>query len=191
MRAPLRRRRGGALLLITHRPWRVTGAVRARGQPGRHQQRRRDGTVRRPGCWTSETIPAGAKLGDSSVTVTVDGAQVPVTVRTGSTVTTTASQPRRVAMLVVDTSGSMAGAPLAAVKTAAQSFLGQVPADVRVGLVAFSDTVRVLVPATLDRATVKARIATLQAAGGTALYDAMRIGQGQLGTSGERLDASS
>jgi Flp pilus assembly protein TadB/Mg-chelatase subunit ChlD len=186
VRGPLRRAEVVGLLLITAALlFMQVPSARADSQVGISSATTTDRSVDL--VLDASGIPAGAKLDDSSVSVTVDGTSVPVTVHVGSTTTTTSQQPRRVAMLVVDTSGSMLGAPLTAVKSAAQAFVGQLPADVSVGLIAFSDSARLLVPATLDRATLKARIAALQAAGGTALYDAMRIAQAQLGTSGERL----
>ena len=40
-------------------------------------------------------------------------------------------------MLVVDTSGSMEGAPIQTARTAAQQFVAQMPADVRIGVESF------------------------------------------------------
>jgi Flp pilus assembly protein TadB/predicted secreted protein len=186
VRSPLRRAEALALLLIT-------AALLMMQAPFAHA----DTAVGISSATTTDRavdlvldaqgLPSGAKLDDKAVSVTVDGAAVPVTVTVGSPVTTSTEQPRRVAMLVVDTSGSMAGTPLASVKSAAQTFLGQVPADVSVGLVSFSDTARVLVAPTKDRAVLKARVLGLQAGGGTALYDAMRLGLAGLGPSGERM----
>lgn len=75
--------------------------------------------------------------------------------------------------LVIDTSGSMAGAPLAAAKTAAQSLLGQLPATVPVSVVGFGVTPKVVSARSSNRTTQAAAIAGLTAGGQTALYDAL------------------
>ena len=82
----------------------------------------------------------------------------------------------RTAVLVLDTSGSMAGDRLTAAKRAANSFVESVPDDVRVGLVAFSDRVDVVSPPTADAGAVRSEIAGLRAEGDTTLYDAIITG---------------
>jgi tight adherence protein B len=82
--------------------------------------------------------------------------------------------------LVIDTSGSMTGAPLAAAKAAAQAFLAQLPATVPVSVVGFGATAAVVSPPSTDRAALSGAIANLRAAGETALYDALQVGVGQL-----------
>lgn len=82
--------------------------------------------------------------------------------------------------LVLDTSGSMSGAPLAAAKAAAQSFLAQIPAGVPVAVVGFGATAAVVNPLSADRAAQQAAIAELTANGRTALYDGLRAGLAQL-----------
>jgi Ca-activated chloride channel family protein len=81
-------------------------------------------------------------------------------------------------ILTIDVSGSMmatdvAPTRLAAAKQAANDFVDQLPAGVKVGLVAFSTAPRTVVAPTIDRAAVHEGIATLQARGGTALGDAI------------------
>jgi tight adherence protein B len=77
-------------------------------------------------------------------------------------------------VLAVDTSDSVAGAPLAAAVEAAQAFLNAVPPDVGIGLLTFSDKPRVLVPVTTDRGVVSSAIASLTSTQhGTVLYDAV------------------
>lgn len=75
--------------------------------------------------------------------------------------------------LVIDTSGSMAGAPLAAAKTAAQSLLSQLPATVPVSVVGFGATAKVVSARSSNRTAQAAAIAGLTAGGQTALYDAL------------------
>jgi len=62
---------------------------------------------------------------------------------------------------------------LFAAQQAANAFVDQLPAGVKVGLVAFSTAPRVLVAPTTDRTAVHDGIATLRARGGTALGDAI------------------
>ena len=82
--------------------------------------------------------------------------------------------------LVLDTSGSMSGAPLAAAKAAAQSFLAQIPASVPVSVVGFGATASVVSPLSANRAAQQAAIAGLTANGRTALYDGIGAGLAQL-----------
>lgn len=84
-------------------------------------------------------------------------------------------------MLVTDTSGSMAAEDvepdrLTAAREAANAFLAEVPAKIRVGLVAFSSTAAVLQTPTTDRAAVKDGLETIQAGGGTATGDGIEAG---------------
>jgi Ca-activated chloride channel family protein len=77
--------------------------------------------------------------------------------------------------LVVDVSGSMAGAKLADAQEALRIFVAQIQnADERVGLIAFSSDVDEAVPLTrlgTGRDTLNGAIDTLTASGGTALLD--------------------
>jgi Ca-activated chloride channel homolog len=81
-------------------------------------------------------------------------------------------------ILGIDVSGSMTAVDvsptrLAAAKSAATAFLDQLPAGVRVGLVAFSSQPRTLVEPTADRQAVRTAIDGLVAKGGTAMGDAL------------------
>ncbi len=81
-------------------------------------------------------------------------------------------------ILGIDVSGSMTAVDvsptrLAAAKSAATAFLDQLPAGVRVGLVAFSGQPRTLVEPTADRQAVRTAIDGLVAKGGTAMGDAL------------------
>ena len=75
-------------------------------------------------------------------------------------------------MIVIDISGSMAGEPLARAKQAATEFAAQLGPNDEAALISFSDKVTPLVGLTKDRQKLTAAIAALQAAGGTALYEA-------------------
>jgi tight adherence protein B len=76
-------------------------------------------------------------------------------------------------VLVIDTSGSMAGKAMTAARAAAAEFIAQMPPDTRIGVVAFGDTARVASPFTTDRAALDAALKTLAPRGETALYDAL------------------
>jgi tight adherence protein B len=76
-------------------------------------------------------------------------------------------------VLVLDTSGSMRGAPLAAAKVAAVEFINQMPPGVRIGVVGFDATVRAASGFSTDRAALVAAVNNLTARGETSLYDAL------------------
>jgi Ca-activated chloride channel homolog len=81
-------------------------------------------------------------------------------------------------MLVMDVSGSMNATDvtptrLSAAQQAATTFLGQLPAKFRVGLVSFSATAQMIAPPTTDRSVVQDAISSLHADGGTAMGDAI------------------
>lgn len=82
------------------------------------------------------------------------------------------SRPLRV-VLVFDTSSSLAGARLAALKTAGNAFLdGLRPAD-QVALVGFSEKISWLAPSTADKDAVRSALEGIKASGGTAALDAL------------------
>ena len=81
-------------------------------------------------------------------------------------------------ILTMDVSGSMEATDvsptrLAAAQQAANDFVNQVPAGIKVGVVAFSTAPRVVIGPTVDRAAVHQAIGGLRALGGTALGDAI------------------
>lgn len=82
--------------------------------------------------------------------------------------------------LVIDTSGSMVGAPLAAAKAAAQAFLAQLPAGVPVSVIGFGASPAVVSPRSTNRTAQLGAIRGLSAGGQTALYDALRVALTQL-----------
>jgi len=88
-------------------------------------------------------------------------------------------------MLTTDYSGSMQATDvppsrLEAAREAANSFLEQVPAAVRVGLVAFNQAARLAESPTTDRGAVRSAIAALQPSGGTATGEALAVSLGVL-----------
>ena len=83
-------------------------------------------------------------------------------------------------ILTIDVSGSMMATDVSpsrldAAKAAATTFVDQLPAGFRVGLVAFSTDARIVLAPTGDRAQVHDAIANLTAGGGTALGDAIAL----------------
>ena len=104
-------------------------------------------------------------------------------------------------MLVVDVSASMeatdvAPTRLAAAQAAASRFVADLPARLRVGLVAYDRTPRVLASPTADHATVTAALARLETGPGTAsgeavavALDAIEAAQGAGRTAGEQTAA--
>jgi len=87
-------------------------------------------------------------------------------------VTNVPSDPLEV-VLVVDTSGSMHGAPLVAAQDAAKTFLAKMPSGTRVAVVGIGTTPYVASPFTTDMGALSAAITHLAARGETSLYDSL------------------
>lgn len=81
-------------------------------------------------------------------------------------------------VLVLDTSGSMAGEALSAERSAALSFVEQMPEGVSIAVVGFGDEATVVSGFSADREVVRAAIGSLVAAGETALYDGLSAAAG-------------
>jgi VWFA-related protein len=93
----------------------------------------------------------------------------------------TASQPLS-ATLVIDRSGSMAGAPLDQAKNAANLFIDKTAPNDRIGVVQFDHTVQTVTGLTTDRAAAHTAVNQITLGGDTSLYDA--VGQGVSVTNG-------
>jgi Ca-activated chloride channel family protein len=83
-------------------------------------------------------------------------------------------------MLTTDYSGSMqstdvAPSRLAAARAAAENFLKQVPPNVRVGLVAFNQSARLIESPSTDRDAVRNALSGLTPSGGTATGEALAV----------------
>lgn len=80
------------------------------------------------------------------------------------------------AVLVFDTSSSMEGEKLVALRAAAETFLDALHAADQAALVAFSEEIAWLAPPTTDKEAVRGALTQLRAKGGTALLDALYAG---------------
>jgi tight adherence protein B len=112
-------------------------------------------------------VGAPGPLPTSQATVTIDGQVLP------ARLTAQSPSARPAVVLVVDASGSMAGAPIAQTRQAVDAYLSVLPAGVDVGLVAFGDTVGTLVPPGPEYSRIVAAMADLRPRGDTRLYDAI------------------
>jgi Flp pilus assembly protein TadB/Mg-chelatase subunit ChlD len=120
--------------------------------------------------FSAKDVPAGAHLDTNSIKVSLDGTPLQATVqKAGSQVAGVLRS--RTAILVLDLSGSMAGARLAAARAAAIGYVKGLPADVQIGLITFSDTPHTVVSPSKNRAVLLAALGGVQASGNTALYD--------------------
>lgn len=87
---------------------------------------------------------------------------------------------RATIILVLDISGSMAQndmfpSRLAAAKRASRAFVDTLPADFRVGVVAFASGAELVQPVTEDHGAVRAAIDRLETEGGTAIGDGLQV----------------
>src|SRR5919198_4321386 len=78
--------------------------------------------------------------------------------------------------LVIDTSGSMAGRPLADAKAAVSAMISSLGANDQGAVLSFNTAARVVQPLTLDKPAALASVDSLVAAGNTAIYDAAIAG---------------
>jgi tight adherence protein B len=117
-------------------------------------------------------LPAAGGLTTNSITVTTGSTKLPATIKTVSA-TEPARLPKRLVVMVLDTSGSMTGAPLDAAKAAAGEYVDSLPSDVQVAIVTAAYPAQMLLPPTGDRARTHTAIGGLEANGETALYDAI------------------
>jgi VWFA-related protein len=110
-------------------------------------------------------------LTTTDFSVLIDGAAVPVD---SADLASRQGSPLDV-LLVIDTSGSMEGEPIARAREAAHAFVAGLAPDDRVAVISFGDDVRQLVDYTVDRAAIGAAIDGLRAVGNTALYQATGV----------------
>lgn len=123
----------------------------------------------RPEITATVGVPAGLAgrgLPPGAFTVTEDGRPV-------AAIVTPLPAEQLEVILVIDTSGSMAGAPLAAAKRSATSFLSTMPDSTRIAVVGFGDAPVLASGFSLDRVALASAVDGLVARGETALYDAV------------------
>jgi len=121
--------------------------------------------------FSAGNLPAGSRLDPASVTVTADGQTLDATATVAGTTQGPQATPVREVIIALDVSGSMKGDGIAAARAAATSYAQNLPQDVRVGLLTFSDTATLRLTPTTDRAALTTAVSKVQAGGGTALYD--------------------
>lgn len=127
------------------------------------------------------SVPGLDEVDLAGVKVTIDGTDVTSEAAAASS----SSAVARTSILAIDTSQSMAGARIAEAKKAALAYLAAVPANVRVGVVSFDDSVKVVLPPGLDRNAARAAVAGLTLTLKTHLYDGVLGALEAAGPSGE------
>src|SRR5438045_3916279 len=83
-------------------------------------------------------------------------------------------------MLVIDTSGSMAGDAMTAAQAAASTFVEELRPQDQASVIAFSTEVRTLSDFTSDKDALVSAIHSVGAGGNTALYDALFAAEDQV-----------
>jgi Flp pilus assembly protein TadB/Mg-chelatase subunit ChlD len=132
---------------------------------------------------SAHNLPAGTSLTTSSLSVRAGTDELKSTVEVVDARSTPVgdSSPRG-AVLVLDASGSMAGAPLDAARDAASAYAAALPPDAALGLVTVGDRATELLPPTTDRSRFNVAINGVTAAGGTAVYDGLSAASKLLAT---------
>ena len=120
-------------------------------------------------------LPTGQTLNAARISVTAAGTPLPTTVRSGAAADR--DTPTNAVVLVIDTSGSMAGDRLTAARAAAVDYAVTAPKATMLGLVTVADRPTIVLPPTADRATFTAAVGRLSAGGGTALYDGIHAAE--------------
>ncbi len=136
----------------------------------------------RDGLQILVNVPPDATVDIDDVAVTVAGVDTDAEAAPADSETSV----RRTAVLVMDTSNSMAGDRFEAAQAAAYTFLDTVPDDVYVGIVSFdSDVTEDLAPS-LDRDEARDIVGGLDLSQQTRLYDGVRQGLDMAGSDGQR-----
>ncbi|MDX3664371.1 VWA domain-containing protein [Streptomyces sp. ID05-26A] len=94
--------------------------------------------------------------------------------------------PSRGVVVLLDSSGSMAPDRIVVARQAISTYVSSLPADVQVGLVAFSSQPSLVLAPTADRAAFSAALGGVQAKGDTSLFDAVPVGLSALAGISER-----
>jgi tight adherence protein B len=128
-------------------------------------------------------LSATERIDPSTARMTIGGQAVTVVAQPVNNATASVS---RTVILAVDISGSMFGKPLAAAKQAIHAFVGAVPPDVKIGLIAFGADARLLARPSTDHAALLKATDALVTKGETALYDGVILAVSSAGKSGIR-----
>ncbi|MEX0749811.1 MAG: VWA domain-containing protein [Dehalococcoidia bacterium] len=112
-----------------------------------------------------------AELGADNIAITANGAPAAVV---SAELASSQDEPLDL-LLVMDTSGSMAGAAMTSAKDAAKALVSELAASDRVAVVSFADQVVVVQDYTQDRQLVTSAVDGLVAQGNTALYQATAV----------------
>lgn len=147
------------------------------------------GVVDRSGAWRRWVPPALFLLALAALSIALARPHVAVTVE----------REQATVVLAIDSSGSMlakdvAPTRLGAARAAVRTFLADLPAKFRVGMVAFAAEAEVVAPATTDRALTRSALDFLVPLRGTAIGDAVaraaEVARDSVGPQGERTLAS-
>ena len=134
--------------------------------------------------FTAKGLPPGSTLDPNSIVVQAGDVTLEATASVGTPDNVNKGKaPLRETMVVIDTSGSMAGQGISAARSAALSYMASVPADVRLGLVTFSAQPHVVLRPTTSRASFKNAVRGIRAGGETSLYDGIVAAVGALDNS--------
>ena len=125
---------------------------------------------------TLDGVPAGADIDTDNTTASIEGQALNPDVQSLSD----AGDISQTALLVMDTSDSMAGEKLTAAKDAARQFVEAVPAQVEIGLITFNSVAELQVEPTANRGDLLLTIDSLTTAPQTVLYDAVVLAANQL-----------
>lgn len=128
------------------------------------------------------SVPGSDEVDLAGVTVTIDGKDV----ESEASAASRSSVVERTSILAIDTSDSMAGTRLREAKKAARVYLTTVPANVRVGVLTFDSTVKLVVPPALDREAAEAAVSGVRVSSRTALYDGVLGALKAAGPSGSK-----
>jgi tight adherence protein B len=133
----------------------------------------------------ADGLADGVRLDPASVEMTVNGRAVQAHARS---LAGDVSVVQQIAILAVDNSRSMAGSRLSSAKAAADTFIAELPPNVKVGLVTFADVATTVLPPTADKAAVRSAVdgLTIKANTGTALFDGASEATTAAGPSGAR-----
>ncbi|MBN1172015.1 MAG: VWA domain-containing protein, partial [Micromonosporaceae bacterium] len=123
---------------------------------------------------TGPGLPDHTAIAPGGITVTADGKNLETEFKSAKTLDRT-ELPARGVVIVLDTSETMAGAPLAAAEVALFDYVNALSEDVAIGLVASSGATKSVVNLTYDRAAVRTAAGALAAGGSNSLNDAILL----------------